>query len=182
MAAKKKLEIITEIPSGVTAVFSHPQLTVKGKAGEVVRTFNNPRISVKVDGNKIVLLALRTTQVEKMHINTFAAHVANMIKGAQAPFKYELKICSGHFPMTAAIKGTTFELKNFLGEQKSRSLTLKSGAKVVVTGANITVESSDIEIAGRIASDLEQLTRISDKDRRVFQDGIYLVKKMGNPI
>lgn len=183
MAEKKKmLEVVTEMPSGVTASHTHPVLTVKGKAGEVHRAFNNPRILVSVDGNKIVLKSIRSTQVEKMHINTFAAHVANMIKGAQTPFKYELKVCSGHFPMTVAIKGTTFELKNFLGENTSRTVTLKPGAKVTIAGANITVESADIEIAGRVTSDLEQLTRIADKDRRVFQDGIYIVKKFGKPI
>lgn len=182
MTQKKQMVIEVEMPSGVSATFAHPTLTVKGKAGEVVKSFNNPRIALKVDGNKIVLTALRNTQVEKMHINTFAAHVRNMVKGAQELFVYELKICSGHFPMTAAIKGTTFELKNFLGEHKPRSLTLKAGAKVTVSGAIIKVESADIELAGRVTSDLEQLTRIADKDRRVFQDGIYLVKKMGNPI
>ncbi len=183
MAEKKKaLEVVTEMPSGVTASYAHPVLTVKGKAGDVNRAFNNPRILVSVSGNTIVLKATRTTQVEKMHINTFAAHVTNMIKGAQAPFKYELKVCSGHFPMTVSLKGTSFELKNFLGENTARTLTIKPGAKVTIAAANITVESPDIEIAGRVSSDLEQLTRIADKDRRVFQDGIYIVKKFGKPI
>ncbi|HLP79534.1 MAG TPA: 50S ribosomal protein L6 [Acidobacteriota bacterium] len=182
MAEKKNHQITVELPSGVSATYANEVLTVTGKAGAVSRPYKNPQISVTVNGQQVVLQATSSNQREKMHIRTLEAHIKNMIAGAQKPYSYELKICSGHFPMTAALKGSKFELKNFLGEQHPRSLEIKPGAKVTVSGAMITVEATDKELAGRVASDLEQLTRIANRDRRIFQDGIYMTKKAGKPV
>ena len=84
--------------------------------------------------------------------------------------------------MTVTVKGSEFEVKNFLGEAHPRKMLIKQGVKVQIAGDKITVESPNVELAGQVASDLEQLTRIADRDRRVFQDGIYIIKKDGNPI
>ncbi|PSP31946.1 50S ribosomal protein L6, partial [Halobacteriales archaeon QH_10_67_22] len=35
----------------------------------------------------------------------------------------------------------------------------------------------DIEAVGQTAADIEQLTRVQDKDVRVFQDGVYITDK-----
>ena len=110
-------------------------------------------------------------------INTFKAHLIHMIVGSMEGHVYKLKICSGHFPMTVAMKGDTLEVKNFLGEAHPRTLKIKQGADVKVNGEEIVVESPDKEIAGQTAADIEQLTRITNRDRRIFQDGIYIVEK-----
>ena len=51
-----------------------------------------------------------------------------------------------------------------------------------VKGQEIIVEGIDKEATGQTAANIEQATRITKWDRRVFQDGIYIVEKAGKPI
>ena len=44
-------------------------------------------------------------------------------------------------------------------------------------GNLIYVESCDKELAGQVAADIEQTTRRPGFDRRIFQDGIYIIEK-----
>ena len=100
-----------------------------------------------------------------------------MLDGLSEGFKYKLKICSGHFPMSVNVEGSKLKIKNFLGEKIPREATLLKGVKVEVKGNEISLEGSDIEKLGQTASNIEQSTRITNRDRRVFQDGIYIVEK-----
>jgi large subunit ribosomal protein L6 len=48
---------------------------------------------------------------------------------------------------------------------------------VEIRGQEVIVEGIDKEECGQTAANLEQATKIKDKDPRVFQDGIYIVEK-----
>ena len=78
--------------------------------------------------------------------------------------------------------GDVFTIKNFIGEKVTRTLNLKKGADVKIQGNEVIVESSDKEIASQTAADIEQLTRRTGYDRRIFQDGIYIFIKDGKEI
>ncbi|MBI4145243.1 50S ribosomal protein L6 [Candidatus Woesearchaeota archaeon] len=168
-----------ELPSGVTALVKDFIITIKGPKGEVKRRTTAPQIKVTVDGNAIALSVTKGTKREKTSINTLAAHVRNMIKGVQQPWVYKLKVCSSHFPMNVSLSGKDFTIKNLFGEKVPRTMKLKEGVTVKVAGQDITVESTDLELAGNTASDIEQLSRITHVDRRVFQDGIHMIEKCG---
>ena len=170
------------LPQGITAVYSQGVLAIKGPKGENKRVIAIPTVHVHVKGNDIMLNSPQGTKREKTLLYTALAHVKNMIKGVQEPFVYELKICSGHFPMNVAVQGSTVSVKNFLGEKIPRTASIPQGVKVVLAGDKLSVESTDIELAGRCASDIEQICRISNRDRRIFQDGIYITKKCGEAI
>lgn len=79
--------------------------------------------------------------------------------------------------MNVSLNGNQFSVKNFLGEKVPRLLTIKEGVDVTVSDTEVTVESIDIEKAGQVAADIEQLTRVTNKDIRIFQDGLYITKK-----
>ncbi|MBW2970219.1 50S ribosomal protein L6 [Candidatus Woesearchaeota archaeon] len=171
-----------QTPNEVTATAKDNTITIKGPKGEVQRTLKEPSIKLKTENNTIKITCKKGTKRQKRVINSFAAHIENMIKGVQEPYKYVLKICSGHFPMNVSVNGDKLIIKNFLGEKSPRTLTLKKGADVKIDGEIITVESPNKELAGQVASDIELLTAKTNRDLRVFQDGIYLVEKAGNKV
>ena len=84
--------------------------------------------------------------------------------------------------MTASVKGNVFEIKNFVGETIPRTLTLPDGVKVIVDGQFIIIEGTNKEKAGQTAALIEKLTRRAAFDKRIFQDGIYVIEKDGKPV
>jgi len=179
---KQDIQEEVEAPSGVTVELSDSMMTVKGPKGEVNRAFKAPGIKISVKDNKITLTAKKATKREKKMLYTFRAHLNNMINGVQAPWLYKLKVCSGHFPIIAEVKNNVLFVKNFLGEKIPRESMIPQNVDVKISGADITIESPDRELAGMTASNFEQLTRVTDKDLRRFQDGIYITLKAGKEI
>ncbi|MFH1063465.1 MAG: 50S ribosomal protein L6 [Candidatus Woesearchaeota archaeon] len=175
-----KVPTLTEklaIPDKVHIEATNQSVKVKGPKGEIERTFTFRGVELSVADGFVSITAKDATRIEKMQVGTARAHILNMFNGVTKGHVYKLKICSGHFPMNVTLSGDKFSVKNFLGEKVPRVLKIKPGAKVTLDGNNITVESIDIEKAGQIAAGIEQLTRVTDKDIRIFQDGIYIVKK-----
>ncbi len=163
-----------KIPDNVTVAVSGDKITVTGTKGSAERNFPVRNISIKVTGADVEISAEK-----KMIENTFVAHLQNMLKGVQAPFEYRLKVAYVHFPMTVEVKNGEFAVNNFLGERRTRKTRLPKNVEVKIAGEIITVQSPDIELAGKTASLIEQLTRISNRDRRTFLDGIFMIEKPG---
>jgi large subunit ribosomal protein L6 len=179
---KKSLSQIIEIPEGIEAEIEGTKLTVKGAKGTNEREFNLANLAFEKKGNEIIIGNKKSSKKEKRRMNTIAAHIRNMIKGTQEEFEYKLKVCFSHFPITVEVKGNEALIKNFLGERVPRKVKIPAGAKVVVEKDVLTVTSSDIETAGQAAANFENVTRIPNRDRRVFQDGIFITSKAGEEI
>ena len=180
MKANIKVEI--ELPEGVTAVIVDGVLTVKGKEGENVRDFTYPTVSTKVENGKIVLSSDDATKREKKMIGTFNSHIKNLVSGVLEKFVYKLKICSGHFPMNVSVSGNKIIVKNFLGEKHPREYEFPQGVEIKVNGTEIEIKSCSKELAGRAASAIEKLCNITNRDRRIFQDGIWMIVKAGKEL
>ena len=176
---KKSLSQEIEIPKEVEANIEENKLIVKGPEGENSREFNVGKINFEKKDNKIILSHEKATKKEKKIINTTIAHIKNMIKGVQEKFEYKLKICSSHFPMTVKIEENKVIIKNFLGEKIDRKTKIPEGAEVKIEKDIITIISTDKEIAGQAAANFENITKIRNKDIRIFQDGIYIINKAG---
>jgi large subunit ribosomal protein L6 len=166
----------------VTVREQHGTFTVKGPKGEVTRRLYHDRVQYSVDGDTITISSTDATKREKTTLFTMSAHLRNLIKGVQDGFSYKLKVCSGHFPMTVAVKGDTLEVKNFIGEAVPRRLKLNPHCKVAIEGVIVTVEGIDVEVTGQQAAAIERLCRRVGFDRRVFQDGIYITHKGDQPV
>ena len=181
MIAKDVTETVT-IPQGVSASYAEGKLTVKGEKGEVVRVLQHPKMQIKVNDQDVEFFMKSFSKNEKKMVRTFIAHVNNMVKGATQGHEYKLKICSGHFPMNVSVKGDQMEVKNFIGEAVPRRLTFKPGVEVKLNGTEISVTGTDKELTAQAAASIEKLTRRNGFDRRIFQDGIYIVEKDGKKI
>lgn len=182
MVKAEKIYEEIELLSEITAKIENGLITMKGPKGEAQKDFHNPLIQIELKDNKIILTSKRFTKREKKLLGTFRAHIKNLMKGALEGHTYKLKVCSSHFPMNVALNNGEFVVKNFFGGKHPRKLKIKAGAEVKVAGSDITVYSCSKETAGQVAADMESLTRITNKDKRIFQDGIYIIEKDGKKI
>ena len=178
----KNLERVIEIPGGVSVSVNDSEITVKGNENEVIRKFNMHKINGDVEGNTFKLVSNNATRREAKMMGTIWAHVTNMIKGVQEGFTYTLEVANVHFPMNVKADGDKVIIKSFLGETTERIAKICKGSKVDIKGSSITVTSHDIESAGQTAANLEKATRLIGRDRRIFQDGIYITEKPGGKI
>ncbi len=155
-------------------------LTLKHNSKEVKRKLNTS-LTVKVEGNKIFLQTRKSTKKDKKNLGTNVAHIKNMVEGLNRPFVYKLQVATVHFPMTASYDKATNEIvvKNFLGEKKDRRIKLVEGVDVHVNKEHIEIRSVDIEKAGQSAANIEIGTKVRNKDRRIYQDGIFITEKPG---
>lgn len=166
-----------QIPQGVKAEIAGDRIIITGPKGTVERKYPTRNIQIKISGGELELL----TDVHALE-NTFAAHIKNIFKGVQTPFVYKLKISYIHFPMTVSLQNSEFSVTNFLGERRQRKTRLPKGIDIKIDGDFITITSPDVELAGKAATLIEQLTRVRSRDRRTFLDGIYMVEKAGVPV
>ena len=106
-----------------------------------------------------------------------------MIRGIDSGFTYKLKAVYSHFPMTLKVDGNTMTITNLFGEKVPRKAPLPwspSDVKVTVENkTDVIVSGSDREKVGQTAANIERACKIKKRDRRVFQDGIYIVSKGG---
>ena len=178
----RKIEEIIDVPEKTEVRYENGFFIAKGPEGELKKRLVNPLIDVNIKEKKIRLASRRSTKRGKKLICSFKSHLKNLMNGVNKKYVYELKIYSGHFPMNVSVKGNEFIVKNFFGESIPRILDIKKGVEVMVEGDTITVESVNKELAGQVSADIEKLTRRTNYDRRIFQDGCYITKKAGKPI
>ncbi|MBT4334633.1 50S ribosomal protein L6 [archaeon] len=179
-----KLDIIEtiEIPENVEVSLDGRIFKAKGEAGEVIKDLISPIVLIDIEKEKITLTVKKASKNEKRLLKTAKKHMINVMAGAKKEFEYKLKICSGHFPMSVTKESNKLTIKNFLGEKVPRHADLLEGAKVEINGSDITITSCNIETAGQTAANIERSTRIVNRDRRRFQDGIYITVKAGAEI
>jgi large subunit ribosomal protein L6 len=179
---KKKLERNIEFPSTIQVSINGDEITVKGNGKESKRRFNMKGIKANVENGKINLVSEKATRRESKMMGTIWAHVKNMIKGINEDFIYEMEICNVHFPMNVKQEGNKVVIKSFLGEKNPRFASILPHTKVDIKGSTIVISSHIIENAGQTATNIEKATRVVGRDRRIFQDGIFITKKLGEKI
>ena len=149
---------------------------MSGEKGTTERKLAYPGISMQLENQKLVLKSKKDSRNEKRILGTFAAHVANMVTGSSEGYTYKLKVCSGHFPMKVSVENNKVKISNFLGEKIPRTGKILEGVSVKIENDIITVEGIDKEKTGQTAANIERATRITNRDRRVFQDGCYIIQ------
>lgn len=175
----KDLTRVVEIPQGVSVSIDGSTVKVSGSGKELKRKFSVGKIKIALEGKEIKLSARRATRRESKMIGTIQAHLMNMILGINEDFVYKLEICNVHFPMNVKLEGSNVVIKSFLGEKTQRVSMVLPNVKVDIRGSQITVSSYDLEAAGQTAANLEKATRLKGRDRRIFQDGIFITEKPG---
>ncbi|WP_435127750.1 50S ribosomal protein L6 [Halobaculum sp. D14] len=167
-----------ELPEDVSADVDHLDLTVEGPNGSVTRRLWYPDVDVAAEDDAVVLTypddADRKTNAT---VGTFASHVTNMVHGTTEGWEYQLEVFYAHFPMDVSVDGDDVVITNFLGEKAPRRAAIRGDTDVQIDGEEITLTGPSKEDVGQTAANIEQLTRVTDKDTRVFQDGVYITQK-----
>jgi large subunit ribosomal protein L6 len=166
-----------EIPDDATAEIDHLDLTVEGPEGSVTRRLWYPDVSVEVDDGNVVIESEAEDAKTNATVGTFESHVRNMFHGVTEGWEYTMEVFYSHFPMQVRAEGDEVVIENFLGEKAPRRTNIHGETTVEVDDETLYLRGPSIEDVGQTAADIEQLTRVQDKDTRVFQDGVYITEK-----
>ena len=181
----KRVDLKTEIevPSGMTLKKENNQIFLKKGEIELSRELN-PLIHITIEDNKFIIESKKATKRNKKIFGSFEAHIKNMIRGLDKGFLYRLQVANVHFPMTVSYDKSKHEIvvKNFLGEKTDRRISLVQGVEVKIEKDIIELRSENKEIAGQSAANIEKGTKVINKDRRIYQDGIYIIEKPGREL
>jgi len=171
------------VPDGVNANIDGHSLTVSKDGSSLSREFRHNRVSIRQGDEGIEVHCDLPRRKERALSGTWAAHVRNMMRGVDTGFVYRLKAVYSHFPMTIKVAGDKMMITNLFGEKVPRVAPLPwSPSEVTVEVQNkvdVTVTGADIEKVGQTAANIERACKIRRRDRRVFQDGIYITSKAG---
>ena len=69
------------------------------------------------------------------------------------------------------------EIRNFLGQKKLFKVTMRgdtTGEKSKDVKDQLVLEGNSIDAVSQTAADIQQITRVRNKDIRKFLDGIYV--------
>ena len=100
-----------------------------------------------------------------------------MITGVTKGYSYKLKIVFSHFPITVKVQNKSVLIENFTGERRARSVKILGDVKVKIDPEDIIITGSNLEQVSQTAANIEQSTRVRNKDPRVFLDGIYVYER-----
>jgi len=174
---KRKISEKIEIPQGAQCSFENNILKCKKDSVELSRKIEIPGVKIKI-GEKEITLEIEAGNRDKFkQIMANMAHIKNIFYGLERKFVYKMQACNVHFPMTLKVDKNKLLINNFLGEKQSRKAEIIPGVNVEIKGQDLTISSHDKEAAGQTAANIEKATKVRYKDRRIFQDGIYIVEK-----
>ncbi len=178
---KKSFEEIIEIPDGISCSISGQVLKCSLGSLTVEKLISLPNIYISINDGKI-LLSSKGSKKELKIIKSYSAHIKNIFLGLKKPFVYKLEACNVHFPITLKLEKKRLIINNFLGEKVPRAADILFGVSIDIKGQKITLSSYDKSSAGQTAANIEKATKIKNRDRRIFQDGIFIVEKPGKSI
>jgi len=175
----RAIEIVktVEIPEGVEGMLDGRLVTIKGEKGELTRDFSHAPIKIHLDGKTVTVQASWPRKKEAALVGTISSHIQNMIKGVTTGFTYKLKIVFSHFPITVKIIGKTLTIENFIGERNPRKAKIMGDTTVIIKGDDIIVQGINLEDVSQTAANIQNSTKIRNKDPRVFLDGIYVYEQ-----
>ena len=172
---------VIELSEGVGGAIDEGTITLSKDGTSLSREFIHSRVSVSMNDGTLEVFCDLPRRKEQALAGTWAAHLRNMNKGLSEGIEYRLKAVYSHFPMTLKVEGSILTINNLFGERIPRKAELPwTPAEVTVKVENKTdviVTGVDIEKVGQTSANIERACRIRGRDRRVFQDGVYIVEK-----
>jgi large subunit ribosomal protein L6 len=168
---------IIEVPDGVDLSMDNKTVTVKGEKGTLTRDFSFASISMESDGKTVRVWAEWPRKKEASLVGTIHSHIQNMITGVMKGYTYKLKIVFSHFPITVKIQDRSVLVENFTGEKRARRAKILGDVNVKIEPEDLIVKGINLEEVSQTAANIEKVTKVTNKDPRVFLDGIYVYER-----
>ena len=180
MVKSFKSEVVVEVPKDITLTLDGLKLTVKGKKGKITKDFSHmKKVDVLYKDNTVKISSYFPRKSTEAKLGTLRSVLINAIEGVTQGYTYKMKIAYSHFPITVDTDGDRILIKNFIGERSPR-ITFKAGSHPVdikATKEDVVISGIDKEDVGQTCANIQKTCRIRDKDKRIFQDGIYVYEK-----
>jgi large subunit ribosomal protein L6 len=168
---------IIQIPDDVVVNVDGHKVTVRGGKATLIRDFSHAAVSIETDGKTVKVSAQWPRKKEASLIGTIESHINNMITGVTKGYTYKLKIVFSHFPITVKIQDRAVVVENFTGERRPRKAKILGDVKVKLETDDIIIQGTTLEDVSQTAANIEMMTRVTNKDPRVFLDGIYVFER-----
>jgi large subunit ribosomal protein L6 len=168
---------IIQIPDGVVVSIDAHKVTVRGGKSTLTRDFSYAAVTLETDGKTVRVSAQWPRKKEASLVGTIESHIKNMITGVTKGYTYKLKIVFSHFPITVKVQDRALLVENFTGERRPRKAKILGDVKVKLEPDDIIVQGVNLEDVSQTAANIEMMTRVTNKDPRVFLDGIYVFER-----
>jgi len=173
----ENFETSLEVPDKVTVSLKKNMLSVSGPLGKTFKNFKKIPVSLEINGKKILIKTQGNRKKDYAILNTSKSLIKTLCEGVIDGYTIKMKIVYAHFPITAKIKDKDVIIENFQGERAPRIAKIHGNTKVVAKGDEIVLTGPVLSEVTQSAAEIEQKTKIKNKDHRVFLDGIYISSK-----
>jgi len=173
----EKFSTEVEIPENVKVSFKSYMLTVEGPLGKTYKNFRKIPVDIEINDNMVLLKAQGTRNANYAIMNTARSLIRNLIEGVINGYTIKMKVVFSHFPINVKIDGKQVLIENFQGERAPRVTKIWGETKVVPKGDDVIITGHVLTDVSQTAAEIENGSRVKNKDHRVFLDGIYKFEK-----
>ncbi len=176
----KQVEIFEasyDIPQKVKVSLDKHMLHVEGPLGKTHKNFKKIPVNIEIKDNKITVKAFNERKKYHAIANTALSIIRNLCEGVIDGYTIKMKIVYAHFPITVKTKDNLVLIENFQGERAPRVAKIHGATKVVAKGDDITITGPVLNDVTQTAAEIQLVTKVKNKDHRVFLDGIYQYHK-----
>jgi large subunit ribosomal protein L6 len=141
-----------QVPAGITATVDGQKVTAKGPKGELFFVANDD-ISVKLDGNSIVVKPVNETKEARSKWGMSRTMIENILKGVKDGYEKKLEINGVGY--RASLQGTTLQLA--LGFSHDVIYQLPQGITIAVPKpTEIVVSGINKQQVGQVAAEIRE--------------------------
>ena len=173
----EKFSTEVEIPENVKVSFKSSMLAVEGPLGKTYKNFRKIRVDIKINDDMVLLKAQGTRNANYAIMNTARSIIRNLLEGVIDGYTIKMKVVFSHFPINIKINGKQVLIENFQGERAPRVTKIWGETKVVPKGDDVIITGHVLTDVSQTAAEIENKSRVKNKDHRVFLDGIYKFEK-----
>ena len=173
------IERDVELLDDLKVTIKDKTVTMEGKKGTLVKSFNDFDVELKKTKTKINVKSYFIDKKRKAKTLAVVGYLKNMMKGVTEGYIYKSKIIYSHFPITVEPdnKKRIITIKNLYGGRKPLLVPIVGeDTTVKVDKDDVIIEGIDKEAVGQTTANMQEICRLRGKrkkDPETFMDGVW---------